>query len=76
MPFLLPLLYQVGLGYTPVQSGLLIMPQPLRPMSLKLTMPWILTRFGYRTVLVSNTVLIGADHCAFCHDRRRARRSG
>jgi hypothetical protein len=27
VPFLLPLLYQVGLGFTPVQSGLLIMPQ-------------------------------------------------
>jgi len=60
MPFLLPLLYQVGLGYTPVQSGLLIMPQPLAAMSLKLTMPMILTRFGYRGVLLSNTILLGA----------------
>src|SRR6266700_6232445 len=33
-PFLLPLLYQVGLGFTPVQSGLLIMPQSLAAMSL------------------------------------------
>jgi len=37
MPFLLPLLYQVGLGYTPVQSGLLIMPQFLAAISLKFT---------------------------------------
>ncbi len=59
MPFLLPLLYQVGLGYTPVQSGLLIMPQPLAAMSLKMTMPWLLSRFGYRRILVSNTILIG-----------------
>jgi EmrB/QacA subfamily drug resistance transporter len=59
LPFLLPLLYQVGLGYTPVQSGLLIMPQPLAAMSLKFTMPIVLTRFGYRTVLLVNTVLIG-----------------
>jgi EmrB/QacA subfamily drug resistance transporter len=28
MPFLLPLLYQIGLGYTPVRSGLLIAPSP------------------------------------------------
>src|ERR1700733_8382221 len=27
VPFLLPLLYQVGLGFTPIQSGLLLMPQ-------------------------------------------------
>jgi len=27
IPFLLPLLYQVGLGYSPIQSGLLILPQ-------------------------------------------------
>jgi NAD(P)-dependent dehydrogenase (short-subunit alcohol dehydrogenase family) len=59
MPFLLPLLYQVGLGYTPIQSGLLIMPQSLAAISLKMTMPRILTRFGYRRVLLSNTVLLG-----------------
>lgn len=59
MPFLLPLLYQIGLGYTPVQSGLLIMPQPLAAMSLKMLMPKILNRFGYRRVLVVNTAVIG-----------------
>jgi EmrB/QacA subfamily drug resistance transporter len=58
-PFLLPLLYQLGLGFTPVQSGLLIMPQSLAAMSLKMTMPLILTRFGYRRVLLSNTMLLG-----------------
>jgi EmrB/QacA subfamily drug resistance transporter len=59
MPFLLPLLYQVGLGYSPVQSGLLIMPQSLAAISLKVLMPRILTRLGYRTVLLVNTTLIG-----------------
>jgi EmrB/QacA subfamily drug resistance transporter len=60
MPFLLPLLYQIGLGYTPVQSGLLIMPQPLAAMGLKVFMPRILERFGYRRVLLANTLAIGA----------------
>jgi EmrB/QacA subfamily drug resistance transporter len=59
IPFLFPLLYQVGLGYTPVQSGLLMMPQAIAAMSLKMTMPTILARFGYRAVLVSNTVMLG-----------------
>src|SRR6201997_3902790 len=35
VPFLLPLLYQTGLGFSPVQSGLLIMPQALGAMSSK-----------------------------------------
>jgi len=59
IPFLLPVLYQVGLGYTPIQSGLLMMPQAFAAMSLKMTMPRILARFGYRAVLVSNTALLG-----------------
>jgi len=59
IPFLLPLLYQVGLGFTPIQSGLLIMPQAFAAMTLKLTMPRILQRFGYRHVLITNTVLLG-----------------
>jgi len=59
MPFLLPLLYQIGLGFTPVQSGLLIMPQPLAAMSLKMLMPRILSRFGYRRVLLVNTLAMG-----------------
>jgi len=59
VPFLLPLLYQLGLGLTPVQSGLLIMPQAAAAMSTKFLMPKVLDRFGYRTVLISNTVVLG-----------------
>ncbi len=59
IPFILPLLYQVGLGFTPIQSGLLIMPQAIAAMSLKMTMPRILSRFGYRAVLISNTIILG-----------------
>jgi EmrB/QacA subfamily drug resistance transporter len=59
IPFILPLLYQVGLGFSPIQSGLLMTPQAIAAMSLKMTMPRILTRFGYRAVLVSNTMILG-----------------
>jgi len=59
VPFLLPLLYQVGLGFTPIQSGLLIMPQAFAAMSTKFLMPRILDRFGYRRVLISNTIILG-----------------
>ena len=59
IPFLLPLLLQVGLGYTPIQAGLLMMSQAFAAMGLKVIMPRILARFGYRAVLVSNTVMLG-----------------
>jgi EmrB/QacA subfamily drug resistance transporter len=44
IPFLFPLLYQIGLGLTPIQSGLLMMPQAIAAMSLKMTMPGILAK--------------------------------
>jgi EmrB/QacA subfamily drug resistance transporter len=59
VPFLLPLLYQVGLGFTPVQSGLLIMPQAFAAMSTKVLLPRILASIGYRAVLISNTIALG-----------------
>ena len=65
IPFLFPLLYQVGLGFTPIQSGLLMVPQAMAAMSLKITMPAILRHFGYRLVLISNTLLIGLQILLF-----------
>jgi EmrB/QacA subfamily drug resistance transporter len=65
VPFLLPLLYQVGLGYTPVQSGLLIMPQAIAAMAMKAVMPRLLSAMGYRWVLISNTIVIGLLLFAF-----------
>jgi EmrB/QacA subfamily drug resistance transporter len=59
IPFLFPLLYQVGLGYSPVQAGLMMMPQALAAMSLKLTMQHILRIFGYKNILISNTIILG-----------------
>ena len=59
VPFLLPLLYQEGLGLTPVQSGLLITPQAAAALTTKFFMPKLLERLGYRTILVSNTVILG-----------------
>ncbi|HEX3663978.1 MAG TPA: DHA2 family efflux MFS transporter permease subunit [Rhizomicrobium sp.] len=58
VPFLLPLLYQVGLGFSPVQSGLLIMPQAIAAMSTKIFIRQLLQRYGYRNVLVGNTLIM------------------
>ena len=49
----------MGLGFTPIQSGLLMIPQAVAAMSLKVMMPGILRYFGYRDVLISNTMILG-----------------
>jgi EmrB/QacA subfamily drug resistance transporter len=64
-PFLLPLLYQVGLGYTAVQSGLLIMPQAIAAMSSKIITTRLLSVVGYRSILISNTLILGVLLFAF-----------
>jgi EmrB/QacA subfamily drug resistance transporter len=65
IPFLFPLLYQVGLGFTPIQSGLLIMPQAAAALSLKFVLRKILQRFGYRRVLIFNTMMLGVMILSF-----------
>lgn len=59
MPFLLPLLYQLGLGLPAWQSGLLMMPAAAAAMGMKIIAPRVLARFGYRRILIVNTVMIG-----------------
>jgi EmrB/QacA subfamily drug resistance transporter len=58
MPFLLPLLYQLGLGLPAWQSGLLMMPAALAAMAMKTLAAPMLKRFGYRQVLIVNTLLV------------------
>lgn len=65
MPFLLPLLYQLGMGYSPWQAGLLVMPQAIAAIGMKLLVQRILARLGHRRVLLFNTVLIGLMIAAF-----------
>ena len=65
IPFLFPLLYQLGLGFSPVQSGLLMMPQAIAAIGLKPVTQRILTLFGYRNVLIGNTLAFGAMILSF-----------
>ena len=59
MPFLLPLLYQLGLGLPPWESGLLMMPTAAAAMGMKFLSAGILRRYGFRQTLVVNTVALG-----------------
>ncbi|WP_373990423.1 DHA2 family efflux MFS transporter permease subunit [Duganella sp. BuS-21] len=65
LPFLLPLLYQLGLGLPAWQSGLLMMPSAAAAMGMKVISSRVLARFGYRQVLTVNTLLIGATISMF-----------
>ena len=65
LPFLLPLLYQLGMGLPAWQSGLLMMPATLAAMGMKLISAPILRRFGFRRVLTINTLMIGVTICLF-----------
>ncbi|MBS1229327.1 MAG: transporter [Proteobacteria bacterium] len=65
LPFLLPLLYQLGLGLPAWQSGLLMMPTTAAAMAMKFLSAPILKRFGFRRVLTVNTVMIGVTISLF-----------
>jgi EmrB/QacA subfamily drug resistance transporter len=65
MPFLLPLLFQLGFGLTPLQSGLLTFASALGAMIVKAFAGRIVNRFGFRRVLIVNA-LVGAAFVAAC----------
>lgn len=65
MPYLLPLLLQVALGYSPAEAGMLMLPIALASMSAKRVTTLIITRFGYRPVLITNTLLLGITIAGF-----------
>jgi EmrB/QacA subfamily drug resistance transporter len=60
LPFLLPLMLQIGFGMTPFQSGLITFATALGSMSMKVVVSTILRRLGFKTVLVFNTIIASA----------------
>jgi len=60
MPFLLPLLFQLGFGMTALQSGLLTFVSGLGALAMKFVAHPILRRFGFRRVLMVNAVVSAA----------------
>ena len=74
MPFLIPLLLQVSLGYSPLQAGLMMLPIALAGMAMKRVATPLIMRYGYRRVLVVNTALVGLTMASFAPgDARRSR---
>ena len=67
LPFLLPLLLQVQLNYTPLQSGLVMLPLAIVGTLAKRWVAPLIQRYGYDTFLVVNTLFVGGSiaSCAF-----------
>jgi EmrB/QacA subfamily drug resistance transporter len=57
LPFLLPLLMQLGFGMTPFQSGLVTLSTAVGAMMMKSAVPRILRRIGFRNVLTWNALV-------------------
>ncbi len=59
LPFILPLMLQVGFGLTPLQSGMLTFASGLGAIAMKFLAQPILQRFGFRRALTVNALLAG-----------------
>ncbi|MFB2550971.1 MFS transporter [Ensifer soli] len=66
-PFLLPLMFQVGFGWSAAASGQLLLATSLGAIAMKVFAPRLIRRFGFRATLVANGVLASGGYaaCAF-----------
>jgi EmrB/QacA subfamily drug resistance transporter len=64
MPFLLPLMLQLGFGMTAFQSGMITVANVVGALGMKMIIPRVLRRFGFRVALTANalmsSVMVGA----------------
>lgn len=65
IPFLVPLLMQMQLGYSPIHAGLMMLPAALSGTLAKGWIVPLVKRFGYRDFLRVNTLVVGASIMAF-----------
>jgi EmrB/QacA subfamily drug resistance transporter len=65
MPFLLPLMFQLGFGLSPLQSGLLTFAGAAGAMLMRASVAPILRRFGIKRVLIVN-IFIATGFIAAC----------
>ncbi|MCC8391578.1 multidrug transporter subunit MdtD [Paraburkholderia sp. MMS20-SJTR3] len=65
VPFLVPLLLQLQLGYSPLHSGLMMLPAALAGTLAKRWIAPLVRRYGYDTFLLVNTIIVGSSIVAF-----------
>lgn len=64
VPFLLPLMFQIGFGFDAFHSGLLVLAVFAGNLAMKPGTSRVLRRFGFRTVLVCNGLITAAGIAA------------
>jgi Na+/melibiose symporter-like transporter len=52
MPFLLPMMFQIGFGLPAMQSGLITLISCVGSLLMRTCVPWLLKLLGFRTVLI------------------------
>jgi MFS family permease len=65
LPFILPLLFQNFFGYTPEQSGFLILPMALGTLTVRFIMTQVLKFWGYKNALIFTSCLLAL--CEFIY---------
>jgi EmrB/QacA subfamily drug resistance transporter len=60
LPFLMPLMLQIGFGLDPLSSGLITFASAVGAMTMKVTVTPIIRAFGFRSVLIVNTIICSA----------------
>jgi len=65
MPFLIPLLLQVSLGYSAFEAGMMMIPVAAAGILVKQVATPLIKRTGYRKLLIVNTVLVGLMIASF-----------
>lgn len=65
VPFLMPLMLQVGFGYSAIIAGCMMAPTAIGSLLAKSTVTPVLRLFGYRRTLVGITTIIGILIAAF-----------
>jgi EmrB/QacA subfamily drug resistance transporter len=64
-PFLLPLLFQIAFGRTPLESGALTFTGAIGAMIMKTGASRVVRRFGFRRLLIGNAIVVGALGVSF-----------
>jgi EmrB/QacA subfamily drug resistance transporter len=66
-PYLLPLMFQLGFGFTAMQSGFMTLAAAIGSFVMKAVAPHILRRHGFRDTMIVNGVIstLGYAVCAF-----------
>ncbi len=64
-PFLLPLMFQLGFGLSPLDSGLLTVATALGSLATRAIMTPVIRRFGFRSLLLATTTLTGLCYAVY-----------